>query len=680
MAVTNALATAYSNQKKGVTLSTGRLVVVVGNTTTNAQFIWADDGQTWTDYGADIAGWSNGSISSYVDSGGVERLVAVWKQSGTGGGRTDGYTYAMSGAFNAGRTTLTWGTALARITDTTYNYPDIVVTPEGTGGVAWFAESSNNGASNNSADLFRVDISSSGVCTAGVNVASATYGVAVHTFPSIDINLTDKRLHVAWSAGTTGAGKGIRYRTASYSGGVWTWATEREITPTYAVLDGDHWVNCRWDGTRVIIGGLLGTGANWTLHLFERDAADTTTTTRFTGTALADPGQAYKGTLAVDTATGDVYFMGLGYAAGYTGVGYLKWTRATTTLGAKVITDATWASHVNAWFSNSTLRWIYTGGNNSPYQVKYDQNVLNVAPTAATWLTASGAYDVAATLGLDWLFVDPNPSDTMSAYALKRDIGGTITHWRASDSTWQVAEIKNLSATDLVTLPIGWGNDSDPNHIYYVKTWDAADTAGVYSGGLTITPSAKVNPVIDEPDPADVIGTSSLTVDWTVAAQSQYLLELLDNAGTTVLATTGWTANSGTRTAVVAYTLANSTSYKVRLTTKNLEGLTSNAVTHSFSVSYTPPATATLVVSSASGIKNVVTITNPAPGGGQPAVTENRLHRRKVGAAGAGTRVAVGVANNGSYSDVYVGHLEQYEYRAEVIGANGTTSFSAWTP
>src|SRR5687768_12637305 len=134
MPITNNAATAFSNQRKIARLSTGRTVTAYSDTGTNAKFKWSDDGVAWTDYSADIAGWINGSFSSYVDSGGVERLVAAWKQSGAGGGRTDARVYTMVGTFNAGRTTLTWGTAWTAgdndaaggFYGTFANYPDIV--------------------------------------------------------------------------------------------------------------------------------------------------------------------------------------------------------------------------------------------------------------------------------------------------------------------------------------------------------------------------------------------------------------------------------------------------------------------------------------------------------------------------------------------------------------------------
>lgn len=305
-----------------------------------------------------------------------------------------------------------------------------------------------------------------------------------------------------------------------------------------------------------------------------------------------------------------------------------------------------------------------------------------VAPTAPTWVTAAGVKDINASLLLDATFEDPG--DSMGAYALKRDIGGTIRYYRASDQTWQVAEVKNVAVSPDVTLASGWGADGDANHLYYLKTWDIGDLEGVYGSALVITPSAKVEPTLDEPDDGDTVPSSSLVAQWTVAQQSAYLLELLDAAGTSVLWTTGWTTDVDLRQRTISYTLVDGTDYRVRLTTKNAEGLASTPVTNDITVSYTPPATPTLTFDTSDNVKIVITIANPAPSGGQPAVTENRLWRRLVSAGDAdptdvGERIATGLANNGSHDDVYVGHLEDWEYRAETIGANGTSTFGAWT-
>jgi hypothetical protein len=306
--------------------------------------------------------------------------------------------------------------------------------------------------------------------------------------------------------------------------------------------------------------------------------------------------------------------------------------------------------------------------------------VYNTPPSTPTWATSPGVRDIAASLALDWDFVDPDAGDVQSLYALKRDIGGTVRWWNGTD--WSATtETYVATAVTIVTLAAGWGADADATHLYSVRTKDEAGLpSAAYSATLAIIPSAKSNPTIDTPADAGTVATSHLPVTWTVAQQSEYRLEILNSAGTVVLWDSGWVVSTGLRAFdITAYTLVNGTSYKVRLTTKNTEGLASTPDTNSFSVVFVAPAAPTvLVIADSTDGFMYVDVTNPTPTGGQPAVTENRVWRRPAGDTGNGIRVAVGVANNGAFTDWLVGHLEELEYRIETIGANGTSAFSAW--
>jgi hypothetical protein len=372
-------ATSYGNQRKLVRLSTGRMVAVFGDTSTNAKFKYSDDGVTWTDYQADIAGWANGSISSYVTSGGAEYIVAVWEQSGTGGGRTNGDAYIMTGSLNSSRTSISWGSALGAGSGSGSpgtEYPTLVAHAEGTGGAAHVVLSQTNATPTNTVIYSQFTVSSNGVISAtNVNntIGAATYGVNVATFPSIDYNPVTKDLFVAWSAGTTGSGKGIRFRKATYSSSSWTWNTEREIDSTHYLADNVNWLNCVFDGARVLIGGEFWNGSVLNIMLYERDAADTTTTPRILAANVGGSPRAVIGSLTYDRE-GNVYVLGIG---GGTGAqpNYRIWNRSTQTTSSQYFLES--------WFSgqsisaargyyNGKIDFIYTYGNNSPYAVKYD--------------------------------------------------------------------------------------------------------------------------------------------------------------------------------------------------------------------------------------------------------------------------------------------------------------------
>jgi hypothetical protein len=74
-----------------------------------------------------------------------------------------------------------------------------------------------------------------------------------------------------------------------------------------------------------------------------------------------------------------------------------------------------------------------------------------------------------------------------------------------------------------------------------------------------------------------------------------------------------------------------------------------------------------------------VTIVNPTPGGGQPAVATQDLYRRPVGDTSSGTPIARGLSNAAVFADWKTVSGVAYEYRAQVFGTTGATTFSAWT-
>jgi hypothetical protein len=386
-------ATAYSNQRKLDRCQNGNLVSVHQQLGTIQAYFWlsSDDGKTWPALAAPaIAGWSNGSIFIDLD----DYIHVVWKQSGTGGGRVGGYLYYMRGTPNAGRTSWTWSAALAVNTDINANYPDIVAFRLGTGWKAFIVDSWCNTAPSNFAEYIEVTITSGGGISASAvgNVNAVSYGLNVHTWPSIDFNHTGDgktvaggtpHLYVAWSAGTTGAGKGIRFRKAVYAAGVWTWNTEREIDNThYSTTDGCIFV-CMFDGTRVVIAGAAKTATTYDFVVHDRDAADTTSTLRtlIIGETSGDARVPFYGNFSYDSS-GNLHFVGGTYNNNQ--LIYRKFDRGSNTLLAvstieSGILPATGPQVTfKRGYSNNRIEWVYTTGNNSPYAVKYDRIIASL--------------------------------------------------------------------------------------------------------------------------------------------------------------------------------------------------------------------------------------------------------------------------------------------------------------
>lgn len=417
MVVSNAAATATSNQKKGLTLSNGYLVIAYTETTTNGKFKYSTDGgQTWIDYAADVAGWNNGSIAAYVDSGGVERIVATWRQSGTGGSRIDGHVYVMVGTLNAGRTTITWGSPVDPASGvSTYNYPDIVAHAEGTGGRAHVVLSNPTAIT----AYCLITIDSSGTPSAGTLTSiGGSYSTGLNTWTSIALNTSTKDLYAVWSSGTTGIGRGIRYRKAVYSAGSWTWNAERELDNTCYLNDPTPGVSVSWlkavvdlSNSEVLIVGACYTGTAYKFMLWRRDLADTTTTTQtFTTDAAASGIGVFSGTFEIDTSSGDAYIVGRPNSTTNL-IRYYKWTRSGASLGSAQDIEVPGNSAepgLNAWFSGSTVRFVYTTGNNSPFAVKYDQLALNVAPNIPTALQRTDVSNTTTTPSFSAAMSDPN--------------------------------------------------------------------------------------------------------------------------------------------------------------------------------------------------------------------------------------------------------------------------------
>jgi hypothetical protein len=424
----------------------------------------------------------------------------------------------------------------------------------------------------------------------------------------------------------------------------------------------------------------------------ERDAANTTTTIR--PQCPAHPtGVIRQATLAYtpNYSPGDVRVFAVGTSTAV--VYYVDWVRATNTWTSWTTTGIAAVIGTNAdnWSvkpssSGDARDMVYTATGTTPFTLSVTAQTLTYAPNIPTWVTpttpASGsAWDVATILPLDWAFTDNDPGDTQSAFAVSKQIGaGALTFWRASDSTWQVAEVQNTSGTTALNVPAATMLAADAATTFKVKVWDSSSTASQYSAGVTVIPSTPVNPSITAPTAAQVLTTNSVTMTWTAAEQTQFRVQLFVTAGAQVY-DSGWINDGSSRSYLVPYVLLNSTNWTLHLQTANNEGLASVDQTRQFTISYIPPMTPTTLATplALTGIMQVV-ITNPTPGGGAPAVASQDLYRRVTGSGDpTGVRVAASLANNATYQDWQAVGGVSYDYRSVVTGVNGTTSSGVFT-
>lgn len=511
-----------------------------------------------------------------------------------------------------------------------------------------------------------------------------------HTGDGLTIQGATPHLYVSWLQVNTGPSlMTLWFRKATYTAGAWSWGATRNISA--GGLETTMWSQGIFDGQQYVMAACWGDATSFALGdgVWQRDAADTTTTT------LLANDQEVRPSITFSFYTRDVW---IAYTRRSDDAPYIKrydrtlaaWQTATALSGATTARAFSFKRGSYTPAVNAVVEVVYGDSSGNPYT--YDSTAVpNVAPNAPAWLTpvADGlAADVAAALPLSWLFSDPaNSLQGQQSYAVRRQIGvGSYEYWNATTGLWGGSETQNVSATQSVSIPSGWGAGTDANHKYAVKTWDdgTGNLASAYSAERTVVPSAKVNPTITTPADGGTVVSASTSVTWTVAEQSAYLVQLL-NASDVEQYTTGWVFSSAT-TVPIPVELTNGATYKARVTTRNLEGLDSTADVNTFDVDYEPPPAPTVVLSLIAGAIRL-TVTNPAPTGLQPDFLHNDIYVRVASDSDIpddyrgedGIRIATLLTEDIVFEDYAAASGVDYEYRIRAFGENQTYADSAWT-
>lgn len=321
-----------------------------------------------------------------------------------------------------------------------------------------------------------------------------------------------------------------------WSGDGWTGSPGSTVMiPTFATATNTS--AARWDGTRHLTVMADPNNTSQVL-LLERNRSNSTTTTR--RTAIHTTGVIRAATMAYNTGTLDVRVYAVGTSTGV--LYYTDYVRATGLWTAWAATALTILGAAVDNFGVRSSSWelsayaLYSATSGSPNTLTLTPQTLSYAPNTPTWVSPPGgaAQDVGSPLILTWAFTDYDTTDVQSAYAVSKQVGaGALSYWRASDSTWQVAEVQNTAITTALTIPAAWGAASDAATTFKVKVWDTSGpTASAYSAGLVVIPSTTVNPLITAPTPMQVTSSDHVTLSWTAAEQVQYDVTL--NTGTAV--------------------------------------------------------------------------------------------------------------------------------------------------
>lgn len=232
-------------------------------------------------------------------------------------------------------------------------------------------------------------------------------------------------------------------------------------------------------------------------------------------------------------------------------------------------------------------------------------------------LNSDGMLDRTTTQRFTWTFTDPDPKDRQSKFDLRYKLV-SATSW--TTVTRQVP----YSYHDFAANTFSAGD-----YEWQVRCYDQGGAVGPYSDSSYFSvadpPTA---PTIDSPTDGGTV-THTHEVTWTVDQQTSYQVRTVaDDAGSPdtsiVYQDTDEVVNSSQRAQVIGFEENNRYEHvQVRI---RYNGIWSSWHSHRVQVSYTPPPvpTFTLTAVDASGALDIA-ITNPAPGGGEPAVVGNEI-------------------------------------------------------
>ena len=256
------------------------------------------------------------------------------------------------------------------------------------------------------------------------------------------------------------------------------------------------------------------------------------------------------------------------------------------------------------------------------------------------------------------LNVQHNPRDSSAQTA------GNLRYRVVGGTTWTTVSL-GTSATYTVNAGV-LANGSD--YEFQAQTAGMNGTLSSWSDSVVV--SGATNPTITLTAPAAgaTVATGTVTVTWTYAdgsgrPQSGYRVLLLVG-GSQVDGIEG----SGTAGSWTSGALANATSYTINAQVQNSAGLWSTVASRTFNTVFpSPPApTVTGAFDKDTGAATL-TITNPAPGGGQVAAVSNRVYRD-------GVLIASGLAVSTPYTDPVPALGANPSYRVEAVSATPSTA------
>lgn len=509
--------------QNGVLWKTGR-----DQSTNKLKFFFStNSGDNWTeDATMDVAGGTSSESHIFIDLD--DYMWLAWNIAP--GGYTP-YIYLRRGTPNAGRTSYTWGSDLTVFTGTTgyaLNVQSLCVFREGAGWrwhVLYRDVFSNVCAdATGYATTSTLSLGSASTIFSGGNGAAMTFhntgdGKTV-------LNGTPHLYYTANGSAGSSEGAGVLFKKSTWTAGpTWTLGTLRTLVSVGLPTSPGH-ARIIFDGTRALIPSLYDSGAGfYQLRIYERDAADTTTTTR-TPSPWSDnydySGSPEQVAFCSDRVSGDIY--------------------VAQVTSAKDLKLSVYSRGGNSWGSQVTLASIAT--------VSY-------------WTLACKSHDGGNALDISWrdgnttkfvrTYITPptptalSPANGATVTTSTPDLNATVLYDSALRREFQFATDSGFTTGVLTFLePVGTPNPSSPwafpsgrltqgTWYYRARGKNYLDVYGPWTATATITVSHTPAPASFSPAAGSFVqyaGETSLQVGWaftdpdSVDTQSAYQVQL----------------------------------------------------------------------------------------------------------------------------------------------------------
>jgi hypothetical protein len=307
-------------------------------------------------------------------------------------------------------------------------------------------------------------------------------------------------------------------------------------------------------------------------------------------------------------------------------------------------------------------------------------SVANAADISDLSVSAANAITWSATDTVTQLGSNGNAAAVITGmrfWLVHINTGNTII----DDSTTSgITGLNTASASRTFTIA---ANTLTAGENYVVRLHASDPTETAYQDVVFKALTATVTPTITVPAAAAVIGTPSSTVTWTLTnGNTHYQVQVLN--GSTITYDSGIVASTAQTTTASFPDTGVSRTVRVRAR-RNSSFAWSAWATVAVTVSHIAPPTPVVTAFAAQDTGSIgvthamgLTVTQPTPSGGQPAVATSEVWVRKNGDTLDGMMVSSSASAVTAYTWRAPAHGVIYQVRVKNIAADGRNAWSAW--